>query len=288
MKNLAWLLLTTALLLVLGTLPGAAAAPSGGAVILPVYIQGSYQPVQGPQFTDQLMAVLARAGLGKNVLRLSAESLRAAGFSLPQQPPPVGIAQGACQESGKRFCVWLSLQMSADMGAKGDYLAMGASSRFWAYDSQGQAVVLDAPLSSLHSMPLGPKPTPDAIQDATRKLVTENIEDLALQIVALTEQETASQRVQTWQAAAAAQQPPTPAAPSALYQAMAKACQDYGKAVGSGDLMATQDALKRAYTAWPQLSASEQEAIEKRFPGTYRWMNGGVWYGGGYYYPPVW
>lgn len=288
MKRLPIALVFTAILLALGTLPGATQTPPGGAVLLPVCLQGTYQPVNASEFTDQLMATLHSAGLGQNATRITEDSLHTAGLTTPERPPSPGVADGLCDQARKRFCVWLSLRMDATMGVQKDHLAISAATRFWAWDSVTDTVVVDAPLASLHSLPLTANPTPAALQQATRELVQQNIEDLALQIVTLTQQESASQRVQTWQASWQARQPVPPPAPSQTFKAMSQACQDYGKAVGNSDLIATQDALKRAYTAWPQLNAQEQKDIEQTYPGTRNWMNGGVWYGGGYYYPPYW
>lgn len=282
--HMVWIL---AALITLAALPGRAQTGTTGALLLPVSLQGPYQPVSGADFTDQLQAVLKRAGKGGHIVRLSGD------FQPPsaQQPPSPAMAETLCKQAQQRFCVWISLKMDATMGNESDHLAMSATARFWAYDSVRDTVVLDAPVASLHSLPLPEKPSADILQQATNKLVTQNVEDLALQIVTLVEQESAALRVQGWQAATRARNgssPPTPAEPSELFLGMEKACQDYGKAVADGDLMATQDALKRAYTAWPQLNAKEQQLIEQSYPGTDRWMNGGTWYGGGYYYPPYW
>lgn len=288
MKKLPILVLLAALL-ALASLPGQAQTAPSGAVLLPVQLQGSYQPVSATAFTDQLQAVLKKAGKSGNVLRLSAEALQGLKGMPSQLPPSPALAEALCNQANRRFCVWISLKMDATMGKESDHLAMSATSRFWTYDSVQDAVVLDAPVASLHSLPLPQKPSVSVLQNATNNLVTQNIEDLALQIVTLVEQEAASLRVQGWQAAAQARnglQPP--AATSELLRGMEKACQDYGKAVADGDLMATQDALKRAYTSWPQLNSQEQQLVEQHYPGTDSWMNGGVWYGGGYYYPPYW
>lgn len=278
-------LLLVLVLLALGAIPAGAKPPEGGAVLLPVYLQGSYQPINGPDFTSSLVATLKTAGMGKNLYRVSDAELQRAGFSTPSRPPSEGIAQGLCESSGKRFCVWMSLQMGATMGPNKDNLAMSAATRFWAYDSQSGQVVLDSPIASVHSLPLSPKAGADALAQATKKLVDQNVKDLALQIVTMAEQGAANQRVQAWQAAAQARQPVQPTGPSQNYTGMVQACQDYAKAVAQSDLMATQDALKRAYTLYPALTGAEKQKIEQDYPGTEQWMNGGTWYGGGYYYP---
>lgn len=278
-------LLLVLVLLALGALPADARPPEGGAVLLPVFLQGSYQPLTGAEFTDQLTAVLKTAGMGKNTYRVTDAELQRAGFSTPSRPPSEAIAQGLCQSTGKRYCVWMSLQLSATMGPNKDNLAMSAATRFWAYDSQSQQVVLDSPVGSVHSLPLSPKAGADGIAQASQKLVSLNVKDLALQIVTMVEQGAANQRVQAWQAAAVARQPGQPSGPSQTYTAMVQACQDYAKAVAQSDLMATQDALKRAYTFYPALSGPEKAKIEQDYPGTEQWMNGGSWYGGGYYAP---
>lgn len=278
-------LLVVLVLLALSAIPAGAKPPEGGAVLLPVYLQGSYQPITGPEFTDQLLGVLKSAGMGKDVYRVTDAELQKAGFSTPSRPPSEAIAQGLCQSSGKRFCVWMSLQLSATMGPNKDNLAMSAATRFWAYDSQSGQVVLDSPVGSVHSLPVSPKAGPDQLAGSSQKLVQQNVKDLALQIVTMVQQGAANQRVQAWQAAAQARQPVAPAGPSQDYTAMVQACQDYAKAVAQSDLMATQDALKRAYTLYPALTGAEKQKIEQDYPGTEQWMNGGSWYGGGYYYP---
>lgn len=267
-----------------GALPGAAQPPDGGAVVLPVSLQGTFQPVTSDQLAAGLASVLRSAGVGVDALQLKTEDLRKAGFQTPDQPPSPAVADGLCKEAGKRYCVWLSLRLDATMGAKRDHLAMAGSTRFWAYDSTSDQVVLDAPLGSVHSTSLAPGGGPEALQSATQALVGATLQDLALQIVTLVQQGSASQRVRTWQAA---QQPAPPPAPSEALQAMMRACQDYSSAVSRGDLIATRDAQSLAYSTWPQLNAQEQKDVEDRYPGTTRWMNGGTWYGGGYYYPPV-
>ncbi len=285
------ILVLLAVLITLASLPGQAQSPPSGAILLPVNLQGPYQPVSGTEFTDQLQAVLQKAGKAGHVVRLSAETLQGLKGLSSQLPPSPAVAEALCNQANRRFCVWISLKMDATMGNESDHLAMSATSRFWTYDSVQDTVVLDAPVASLHSLPLPQKPSASVLQKATNSLVTQNIEDLALQIVTLVEQESANLRVRGWQAATQARngvQSPPPAATSELFQGMEKACQDYGKAVADGDLMATQDALKRAYTSWPQLNSQEQQLVEQHYPGTVSWMNGGVWYGGGYYYPPYW
>lgn len=284
-----WIVVLVASLAILawGAAPGAARPADGGAVVLPVYLEGTYQPVTSTQFTDTLATVMKKAGRGADVLRISQADLAKAGFQTPEVPPSSSIAQGLCQQTGKRFCIWMSLALDATMGSNYDHLAMAGTSRFWAYDSQTGVTVINAPVTSLHSASMKSGRDPEELQRVTGTLVNETVEDLALQIVALTDQETANQRVQAWQAAAAAQDP-TPAPPSAAYTNMLKACQDYASAVSQSDLIATRDALSAAYSWWPQLNAKEQEGIESRYPGTTQWMNGGAWYGGSvYYYPPL-
>jgi len=273
-----------ALLVFLAALPATAQSPPRGAVLLPVCLQGTYQPVRGSDFTDRLLSALGSAGLGHETARISEESLRSAGLTTPERPPSPAVADGLCDQARKRFCVWISLRMDATMGARGDHLAISAASRFWAWDSVTDTVVLDAPLGSVHSQPLSARPDAAALQKATVELVEQNIEDLALQVLTLTQQEAAGRRVQAWQT----RQPQPPARPSTAVKAMTQACQDYARAVSRSDLVATQDALKRAYTAWPQLTAQEQRGVEEDYPGTYDWMNRGNWYGGDYYHPPYW
>lgn len=272
-------------LLALAALPAAAKPPEGGAVLLPIYLQGPYQPITGQQFTEQLGAVLHKAGMAKNVYRVTDAELQRAGFSTPSRPPSEGIAQGLCETSGKRFCVWMSLQLSATMGPNKDNLAMSGATRFWAYDSTSKSVVVDSPIGSVHSLPLMGSASPDALAKVTQQLVSLNVKDIALQIVTISEQSVANQRVASWQAAAQARQPVQPTGPSQNYRDMVTACQDYAKAVAQSDLMATQDALKRAYTLYPALTGQEKRQIEQDYPGTEVWMNGGAWYGTGYYAP---
>lgn len=279
-------LLVVLVLLTLGAVPGSTAPVGGGAVLLPISLQGTYQPIKGPQFTDELAAVLRKAGMGQNLVRMSEADLQKAGFTTPDHPPSLGVAQGLCQSTGKQFCVWMSLRLSATTSSNGDNLAMSGATRFWAYDSTSGTVVVDSPLGSIHSMGIPVKASPEVLQQATMKLVDQNVKDLALQVVTLVEQKAASVRVDAWQAAGRAREPVPPATPSAAYQAMVQSCKDYASAVGQGDLMATQDALKRAYTTYPTLTGQEKAKIEQDYPGTEAWMNGGVWYGGGYYYPP--
>ena len=285
------ILVFLAVLITLASLPGQAQSPPSGAILLPVNLQGPYQPVSGTEFTDQLQAVLQKVGKAGHVVRLSAETLQGLKDLSSQLPPSPAVAEALCNQANRRFCVWISLKMDATMGNESDHLAMSATSRFWTYDSVQDTVVLDAPVASLHSLPFPENASAGDLQQATNDLVTQNVEDLALQIVTLVEQEAANLRVRGWQAATQARTgvpTPPPAEASELFRGMEKACQDYGKAVADGDLMATQDALKRAYTSWPQLNSQEQQLIEQHYPGTETWMNGGVWYGGGYYYPPYW
>lgn len=273
-------LLAVLFLLALGAIPCLAQAPSEGAVVLPAYLQGAYQPITAQAFMNELGANLQRAGLGKHAYRITEAELQKAGFSTPSRPPSEAVAQGLCSSAGKRYCVWMSLQLSANMTPAQDNLAISGATRFWAYDSSTGQVIMDAPLASVHSLDV--TRSPESLAAATKKLVSQNIQDIALQIVTMAQQSEASARVQSWQAAG--RPPAQPAGPSQNYTAMLQACRDYAAAVAQSDLMATQDALKRCYTLYPALNGDEKRQIEQQYPGTEQWMNGGSWYGRYYYY----
>ncbi|GMU53079.1 MAG: hypothetical protein AMXMBFR33_22250 [Candidatus Xenobia bacterium] len=252
-------------------------------LLLPVAMLGDYQPGSGQEFTQDLITDTARMAPNAKLVLARPADLAGLQYQAQDQPPSSEEAARLCSAYSTTNAVWLQCRFTPEyqppVGGQPGVLTVAGGARFWAFRASDRKVVIDQPLSVVRStvVPVG---TDDAtLAGLTQKLNSQCMNQLAQQVITVAQQQSAQQRTARWGA-------PDPAATgfSAAYQAMAASIQRYQQDVNEGDLIGTTDTQRQCLTNWRALSANDQALIEKNYPGTTQWMEGGVYYDVGYPY----
>lgn len=271
----------TLLLLLLLILPALAQEPN--LLVLPPVLRGDYLPLSSQQFTQVFTGEVHKLNPKAGIVVPREQDLAGMGYRPADQPPALEQARQLCASYQATHVCYLSIrfrpELTAATGTEPGILAMAGAARLWVFSLELGKVVVDEPISVVRSglLPKGTK-----LEQLERDLGNRCAHDLAQQIVTIGQQRAHAARVQGWK-----QAPPQAAAPagySANVKRMFTSIDNYRNAVDSGDLIATTDGQRAALSAWRGLSRPEQAQVEKRYPGTLQWMEGGVYYDlGGYW-----
>lgn len=262
------------LLLSLLSLPGWAQDPK--LLVLPPVIRGDYVPMSPQEFTQAFSDEVHKLNPKASVVVPRQQDLAGLGYQPTDQPPPLNQARQLCAAYQATHVCFMSIrfrpELTAATATEPGVLAMGGAARLWVLALDTGKVVIDEPVSVVRSglLPKGAK-----LEKVEADLGSRCAHDLAQQIVSVGQQRAAAARVQGWK-----RQPPQPAAPaySANVKRMFKAIDGYRNAVDSGDLISATDDQRATLNVWRTLNPQEQMQVEQAYPGTFQWMEGGVYY----------
>lgn len=263
------------LLLCLLVWPAAAQEPK--LLVLPPVIRGDYLPMSSQQFTQVFSEEVHKLNPKASVVVPRQQDLGGLGYQPSDQPPALAQARQLCAAYQATHVCFMSLRFRPELtpanGTQPGVLAMGGAARLWVMALDSGQVMIDEPVSVVRSGLLAKGTKLEKLEQDLGNLCAH---DLAQQIVSVGQQRAAAARVSGWKQ----QQAPQPAAPtySAKVKRMFSAIDGYRDAVDSGDLISATDDQRSTLNVWRTLNREEQMQVEQRYPGTFQWMEGGVYY----------
>ncbi len=263
------------------------AQPQKEVLLLPVNMLGSYQPGTNDQFTNDMVTQIARLAPNVKLDVARPADLSGLQYSVQSQPPSPDEAARLCAAYGTTNATWLQVRFSptyeAPANGQPGSLTVSGAARFWAFRAADRMVVVDQPVSVAKTTIVPPGTTDAQLASLSETLNSQCMNQLAQAIIAVGRASASKQMTAQW----GPPSNPTATGTSAAYQTMANAINRYQKDVDRGDLIGSTDSQRAALTAWRALTPSDQQLIEKNFPGTTQWMEGGVYYDVGSYWYPV-
>jgi hypothetical protein len=251
------------------------------AVILPLETTGGYTPLDDDKLTQNFQARLHQLAPAAKLQVASSAELTAYQYTpATDQPPPLNVANTISRAYGANSVCWVSIHFQPSFEQASQTLAVAGAARVWIYDREQHKVILDQPLSTVRTGIVHDVKHAEASQKVALDLTQGCLNDLAVQLVAIAQQKQA--RAASWTS--------TPAAPSftpsAHYQQMVHAINDYQKAEADHNYIDVTSSEQNMLTLWTQLNQQEQAHIADTYPGIAQMMNtppsyGG--YGGGYW-----
>jgi hypothetical protein len=256
----------TLLMMALLGLPALAESPQ--VLILPLDISGNYAPIDEDQLTVSLKSRLSALAPGAQLQ--VARSAELSAFQVPagsDHPPSQAQADQLARGYGSKTVAWVSLHFTPHFDTSNNTLALAGAARIWAYSQEKRMVVLDQPLSLIRTGAVKDVQDEKLCRQLATQLTESCIEDLAVQLVAISEQ----QRRKPVAAPQPAQAPSFKG--STNYDHMLKAIRDYQRAERDHDVIDLNSSYQHMFSLWAVLTADEQTQVGKTYPSLTKMLN---------------